>query len=564
MAYNVEMTFYRTGKQAWSTFIPEYSNTDTKVLGEIFEPYDILSPTIIINNEAMTYPEGHIPYTINEYNYVYIDTLDRYYWIKDWVRNNGLWYGYCAEDVLASFRSDILNTTQYVLRSSTTYDNSIIDYNYTYKLSDYIVNSVGMDRVEGGTGSWISLSDFRPEQHEERMLVLNVNPCGTNWYIDYEHKGNSDYCPNIVVCKASDYSRLMSAVKNSDAENVIVSNYINNAYWIPMPFTEQSQKDRIIENLVFGSYLDAKADNFDVTKGSNYRKTWNNFAPTSAWAVQPNHNIDCIWEGTIPDISNITYENSADYKTVMLRFHPFGEFPLDSNLLAGTTKIRVRVSLNVATGMAELSYRQQAPNIGSYIVLSNTNVAVPIQLSTIINNHTAWQRQHIANWVQLGVSATGAAGRAVAMQGKLASSMSGAFGSGGSAAQTALGTSGNFQQVTGEGIATIGADVGGITNAIVNLVAEKPVQFANQVSGAYGSTLMDYNPIIITYRNKIVDRMDNRFGRPLCKPMKLGDLGGGVCVCQNAVFGGSGIGNRALLSERQAIEQALNGGIYID
>ena len=76
----------------------------------------------------MTYPEGHIPYNINEYNYVYIDTLDRYYWIKDWVRNNGLWYGYCAEDVLASFRSDILNTTQYVLRSSTTYDNSIIDY----------------------------------------------------------------------------------------------------------------------------------------------------------------------------------------------------------------------------------------------------------------------------------------------------------------------------------------------------------------------------------------------------------------------------------------------------
>ena len=395
------------------------------------------------------------------------------------------------------------------------------------------------------------------------MLVLNVNPCGTNWYIDYENKGTSDYCPNIIVCKASDYSRLLSAIKSTDAENVQLSNYINNAYWIPIPFTEQSQKDRIIENIVFGSYLDAKADNFDVTKGSNYRKTWNNFAPTSAWAIQPNHNIDCVWEGTIPDISGITYENSADYKAVILRFHPFGEFPLDSNLLAGTTKIRVRVSLNVATGMAELSYRQQAPNIGSYIVLSNTNVAVPIQLSTIINNHTAWQRQHVANWVQLGASVSGAAGRAVAMQGRIASGASGAFGDG-NAAQAAVSTAGNLQQIAGEGIATIGSDVAGITNALVNIVAEKPVQFASQVSGAYGSTLMDYNPIIITYRNKLVDRMDSRFGRPLCKPMKLGDLGGGVCVCQNAVFGGQGIGNRALLSERQAIEQALNGGIYID
>ena len=564
MAYNVEMTFYRTGKQAWSTFIPEYSNTDTKVLGEIFEPYDILSPTIIINNEAMIYPEGHIPYTINEYNYVYIDTLDRYYWIKDWVRNNGLWYGYCAEDVLASFRSDILNTTQYVLRSSTTYDNSIIDYNYTYKLSDYIVNSVGMDRVEGGSGSWISLSDFRPEQHpNDHMLIINVNPCGASWTPN-STTGNrlSDYSPNILALRADNYSRLLSAIKSTDVENVQLANYINNAYWIPIPFNEISHVENYVDRLYFGSYVDAKGDGFN-TDGAHYLKTWNKLELGGAWAIQPNHNIDCVWEGTIPDISNITYENSADYKTVMLRFHPFGEFPLDSNLLAGTTKIRVRVSLNVATGMAELSYRQQAPNIGSYIVLSNTNIAVPIQMSTIVNNYTDWHRQHIANWVQLGVAATGAAGRAVAMQGKLASGASGAFGNG-NAAQAAVSTAGNLQQVTGEGIATIGADAGSLTNAIVNLIAEKPVQFASQVSGAYGSTLMDYNPIIITYRNKIVDRMDNRFGRPLCKPMKLGDLGGGVCVCQNAVFGGKGIGNRALLSERQAIEQALNGGIYID
>lgn len=557
---------YSTGKRTTSTLVPEFTAGDSYESNtcEFFEPLDILNPIIILREEALP----NLPRPLCKYNYVYIQSpLERYYWITRWTRDGGLWYAACTVDYLASFRSDILNTTQYVIRTSNPnlWDNSIIDYTYTYNLQDYTVKENGMGTPISGVGTWQTLQDFRPSQHPaEHMLVLNVNPSGTTWSFTSTSEGAnvSNYAPNILVLRADQYSNVLSAIKNTDQENVQIAQYINNAYWIPIPFTETGQVERYVEKVYFGSFKDAEKDDF-LTSGENYQKTWNMLQIGGTWAVQPNHNIDCIWEGTIPDISDVTYENSANYKSVVLRFHPFGEFPLDSNLLAGTSKIRVRVTLNVATGMAELSYRQQTPNIGEWLTLSNTNIAVPIQLNTIVNNNTAWQRQHISNWLSLGTSISSAYGHVMSTQGAMLSSIAGIAGSGGDKMRMLSGA-GSMVQVLGNSITQTGNDSANIASAIVNLVAEKPIQMASQVSGAYGTTLMDYNPIIISYRNKVVDRMDERFGRPLYKRYKLSELGGGLCICQNAVFGGTGIGNRATSTEKNAIEMALNGGIYLE
>ena len=65
---------------------------------------------------------------INAANYMYISDFNRYYQIVDKkCDENGLWTISCKEDVLSSFRSDILNLKGIVKRQATNYDMYLND-----------------------------------------------------------------------------------------------------------------------------------------------------------------------------------------------------------------------------------------------------------------------------------------------------------------------------------------------------------------------------------------------------------------------------------------------------
>lgn len=72
------------------------------------------------------------------FNYAYTPYWQRYYFITDWKFVNGCWECYCSVDVLASFKSQISNTTAYVIRSSSNFDTNIIDTFYPTKTEKMI------------------------------------------------------------------------------------------------------------------------------------------------------------------------------------------------------------------------------------------------------------------------------------------------------------------------------------------------------------------------------------------------------------------------------------------
>lgn len=61
------------------------------------------------------------------YNYCYIPKLERYYYITNMQAEGSLVVVTCECDVLMSFQSDILNSTQYVLRSETLRSPYLVD-----------------------------------------------------------------------------------------------------------------------------------------------------------------------------------------------------------------------------------------------------------------------------------------------------------------------------------------------------------------------------------------------------------------------------------------------------
>lgn len=92
---------------------------------EVFEPCSVLNPIIKIEPLA-----AFLENTIKRANYAYIADYGRYYWINDIHYEKGFWYLHLNVDVLASWRTAIGNSTQYVLRSQSRYDLHIMDTLY--------------------------------------------------------------------------------------------------------------------------------------------------------------------------------------------------------------------------------------------------------------------------------------------------------------------------------------------------------------------------------------------------------------------------------------------------
>ena len=105
--------------------------------------FDILTCELKANT-SMTAPVLLIKGVPNNWstmwNYVYILDFQRFYFINDWTWVNGVWECSCLCDVMASFKTDIGNLSEYVLRSSYEWDRDIIDSAYvtTCEISAYM------------------------------------------------------------------------------------------------------------------------------------------------------------------------------------------------------------------------------------------------------------------------------------------------------------------------------------------------------------------------------------------------------------------------------------------
>ena len=63
----------------------------------------------------------------NNGNYLYVPTLNRYYYINNYTLSNQCVYLHCSVDVLMSYKTDILNATCLISRAENDYNDNIVD-----------------------------------------------------------------------------------------------------------------------------------------------------------------------------------------------------------------------------------------------------------------------------------------------------------------------------------------------------------------------------------------------------------------------------------------------------
>lgn len=128
-------------KKENSTKVPPSGTLTLALQGILKEPCSIMTPVIKIER----LPADAIP---GDYTYARWVQADRYYFIEDWVWVNGLWEVHMKEDVLATFKTDIGNSTEYVLRtdSTTDFNGEITDTTYP-ATTDIVSESYSLSNI---------------------------------------------------------------------------------------------------------------------------------------------------------------------------------------------------------------------------------------------------------------------------------------------------------------------------------------------------------------------------------------------------------------------------------
>ena len=105
--------FYKFSKRTNSTKVPAVADT--------YQELDI----VLKDNTSISDPVMLISYDVHEYNYVYIPTFGRYYFISDIVSVENMWEVPATIDALASFKTEIGSTSAVIIYAKDSTKNLV-------------------------------------------------------------------------------------------------------------------------------------------------------------------------------------------------------------------------------------------------------------------------------------------------------------------------------------------------------------------------------------------------------------------------------------------------------
>ena len=354
----IQVTFYTFSKKENSTKRPGSSGVSFDC--EIKRPCSIMSPVIEINGYQQTAPD---------FNYCYISDFKRFYWVSNWTWERGLWIATLRIDVLASWKTNIGASSQYVIRSSAAYDGYVMDSLYPAKAISTITRV-----TDASPAPW---SDASETAFLSGSFVLGVVSSASA----AETYGSSAAIDYYVL----PYTQMRA----------LMNYMLSNPDWMNINITEMSinlQKAFInpFEYIVsclwfpFGPGIMA---NTSVTRA--LKLGWWTIPGITAYPFKSqSQTVDRTFTITIPKhpqaASRGVYCNVAPYAKYTLTVGPFGSFALDSVQLQDSSQLTCIVKVDLVTGLASLIL---ANVVGAYYPgIHYAMFGVPVQLAQINTN----------------------------------------------------------------------------------------------------------------------------------------------------------------------------------
>lgn len=292
----------------------------------------------------------------DDFNYNYIKIHNKYYYINDiTIGNRDKFILHCSKDRLATYRSDILGSTQYIVRSTHTSDLN----GYINDTAYFMTNEINTSHVIAGDSTW-----FNPSMGTAVIGVLGPNQGDTTTYYEMS---TAQLTALITTLYSVDVATQLSI---SSIELGLLKTlydpikYMTSCILLPYTFGGTSN----VQSIKTG-YLDLPLGTGAVVRRINSNED-RVFTSTISYGNHPQ-------AGTRGH-----YLNISPYTQRQLTVMPFGTFNIDcSKLNDYQSKLRLRAACNKSDGNTLLEvYTIPDSDSGLHNVLFRSNAQLGVHV----------------------------------------------------------------------------------------------------------------------------------------------------------------------------------------
>lgn len=453
-------------KRENSTKVPLVTDATRVLSGYLREPCSVMNPVVRIERPL----SDAVPYS---YSYAYIGEFGRWYFVNDWVWVDGLWECQMTEDVLASFKTQIGATSEYILRANTTteFNTDITDMMYP-ATNDYSIQKIAMQNNFVQTlsqGTYIV--GIINKANADAVGAISYYAMSSSEFGDFKDTlfsddalkvmGILDMQGNIAITDCSE--ELFKTIYNP-------YQYIASCMWFPIDKSDISG-----------------------TSAHGIPLGWWNFPNLTAKIISDQ--TDLVYDGVTevpahPQATRGQYLNYTPYTKISL-YGKFGIIPIDPTYLKVGRYLKNIYYVDFITGECVLEvWVTDGVSAGTIVPVAKTTfmVGVPIQIA------------------QVGVDYLGTVVSAIDTAKNIIPSATMGFISGG---------------VGGAIGAGLIAGASGIYNTLQSAMPQL------QTSGSNGSfNVVNFSTIIVVTHYKIAEENITHKGRPVCTNKTINTLTG--------------------------------------
>lgn len=322
-----------------STLTPTTGRTEFQCI--VKDGTGILNPVIQLDLGLAADP--------SQFNYCQIPDFERYYWVREWTFERGLWTATCAVDVLATYKAQIGNSTLYVLRASNAFDGRIVDTMYPLKT--------------GCTYSHpIMLSPFKTNGTFVLGVTSTQGDYGSLTYSVVNAAGLQSICNYLIKSAVSEDNgfNLSDASLKLQTSLIDPLQYIKTCMYYPFPM-----------------------EDFDLqTAGTSFNIfLWNIpqvfSARISGTRIRKQFTVDIHKHPQTDSRGN--YVNTAPYTILTLFAPPFGVIDIDTTVTCNASTIDFTLSVDPISGKGVLFVECNGVTLNRL----EAQIGVPIQLSQV-------------------------------------------------------------------------------------------------------------------------------------------------------------------------------------
>ncbi len=439
------------------------------VTGILKEPCSILNPVVSLQDTPV---QSHIPAVCT---YAYIPLFSRYYWVKDWKWENGLWVVYMTVDVLATWKTHIGEQTEYILRtdSTTNFNGEISDMTYpTTTDIDTSIVQYGSPFTPASVSSGCYIVGIISGEQSNAVGAISYYAMDSTQFGNLKSKLFSDDNMVIMDIITQGGTQLVQDISQEVLKTLYNPyQYIASSMWFPIAIS-----DLISHNIVPSTYVSSIKIGWWDYPLSGYPVTYPMLNLSETGITVPDH----------PQASTRgSYLNFAPYTRRTL-YGRYGTIPLDTAFFQSGDTITIRYNVDLITGHCRAIVERTRGIATDFIIEKRFLLAVPIQIAQVGTDY-------------LGTYAT-------------------AISTGATAGQQAM-------------TLNVGGAISTLATGIYNTIQAQMPQL--ETDGANGSFLSaNINTKMVTIFYKIVDEDIEHRGRPLCELRRIDTLSGFILCAE--------------------------------